>query len=107
MNLGDRRERTGVPSILCILVNVVCHAWATSELQTDCKKRTDKIDNLRINGDGENRTESATNKKANKMDEQKNETTNAPSTNDTTPKVTGFGGIFFFFRQSQRNANGC
>ncbi len=30
------------------------------------------------------------------MDEQKNETTNAPSTNDTTPKVTGFGGIFFF-----------
>jgi len=30
------------------------------------------------------------------MDEQKNETTNTVSTNDTTPKVTGIGGIFFF-----------
>ena len=30
------------------------------------------------------------------MEEQKNETTNTPSTNDTTPKVTGVGGIFFF-----------
>jgi predicted enzyme related to lactoylglutathione lyase len=30
------------------------------------------------------------------MGEQKNETTNTPSTNDTTPKVTGIGGIFFF-----------
>ena len=30
------------------------------------------------------------------MEEQKNETTNTPSTNDTTPKVTGIGGIFFF-----------
>jgi len=37
-----------------------------------------------------------TNKKANKMEEQKNETANAISTNDTTPKVTGIGGIFFF-----------
>jgi predicted enzyme related to lactoylglutathione lyase len=32
----------------------------------------------------------------NKMEEQKNETTNTVSTNDTTPKVTGIGGIFFF-----------
>lgn len=31
-----------------------------------------------------------------KMEEQKNETTNTVSTNDTTPKVTGIGGIFFF-----------
>ena len=39
---------------------------------------------------------SSTNKKANKMEEQKNDTTNTSSTNDTTPKVTGIGGIFFF-----------
>jgi predicted enzyme related to lactoylglutathione lyase len=37
-----------------------------------------------------------TNKKTEEMEEQKNETTNIPSTNDTTPKVTGIGGIFFF-----------
>ena len=30
------------------------------------------------------------------MEEQRNETTNTVSTNDTTPKVTGIGGIFFF-----------
>src|ERR1044071_9945169 len=30
------------------------------------------------------------------MEEQKNETANTPSTNDTTPKVTGIGGIFFY-----------
>ena len=30
------------------------------------------------------------------MEEQKNEAANTPSTNDTTPKVTGIGGIFFF-----------
>lgn len=30
------------------------------------------------------------------MEEQKNETTNVPSANDTSPKVTGIGGIFFF-----------
>ena len=30
------------------------------------------------------------------MEEQKSETANTPSTNDTTPKVTGIGGIFFF-----------
>ena len=30
------------------------------------------------------------------MEEQKNETTSAVSTDDTTPKVTGIGGIFFF-----------
>jgi len=30
------------------------------------------------------------------MEEHKNETTNTPSTNDITPKVTGVGGIFFF-----------
>ncbi|MEP6903160.1 MAG: VOC family protein [Actinomycetota bacterium] len=30
------------------------------------------------------------------MEEQKNEMTNTDSTNDTTPKVTGIGGIFFF-----------
>ena len=36
------------------------------------------------------------NKKTKKMEEQKNETTTTPSANDTTPKVTGIGGIFFF-----------
>ncbi len=36
------------------------------------------------------------NKKTTKMEDQKNETANSPSTNDTTPKVTGIGGIFFF-----------
>ena len=30
------------------------------------------------------------------MEEQKNETTNTGSANDTTPKVTGIGGIFFY-----------
>lgn len=30
------------------------------------------------------------------MKEQNNNTENIPSTNDTTPKVTGIGGIFFF-----------
>ena len=30
------------------------------------------------------------------MQEQKNETVNPVSNNDTTPKVTGIGGIFFF-----------
>ena len=30
------------------------------------------------------------------MKEQKNETTSTVSTNDTTPKVTGIGGIFFY-----------
>ena len=30
------------------------------------------------------------------MEDKKNETTNTPSTDDTTPKVTGIGGIFFF-----------
>jgi predicted enzyme related to lactoylglutathione lyase len=30
------------------------------------------------------------------MEEQKNESTNAPSMNDATPKVTGIGGIFFY-----------
>jgi predicted enzyme related to lactoylglutathione lyase len=37
-----------------------------------------------------------TNKKINKMEEQKKETTNTSSINDTTPKVTGIGGIFFY-----------
>jgi predicted enzyme related to lactoylglutathione lyase len=31
-----------------------------------------------------------------KMEELKNESTKTPSNNDTTPKVTGIGGIFFF-----------
>lgn len=39
---------------------------------------------------------SKTNKKINKMDKQKNEATNTASTKDTTPKVTGIGGIFFY-----------
>ena len=30
------------------------------------------------------------------MEEQIKETTNTPSTKDTTPKVKGIGGIFFF-----------
>lgn len=38
----------------------------------------------------------STNKKTNKMEEQKNEPTNTSLTNDTTPKVTGIGGNFFF-----------
>ena len=39
---------------------------------------------------------SKTNKKINKMDKQKNEATNTASTRDSTPKVTGIGGIFFY-----------
>jgi predicted enzyme related to lactoylglutathione lyase len=38
----------------------------------------------------------STNKKTNKMEEQKNQTDNSTSPVDTTPKVTGIGGIFFF-----------
>lgn len=36
------------------------------------------------------------------MEEQKDETTNTPSTNDTTPRVTGIGGIFFFADNPQK-----
>ena len=39
---------------------------------------------------------SNTNNTTNNMEEQKKETTNTGSTNDTTPKVTGIGGIFFY-----------
>jgi len=39
---------------------------------------------------------SKTNKEINKMDNEKNEATNTASTKDTTPKVTGIGGIFFY-----------
>jgi predicted enzyme related to lactoylglutathione lyase len=35
-------------------------------------------------------------KKTNKMEDQKNQTDNSTSPMDTTPKVTGIGGIFFF-----------
>lgn len=35
------------------------------------------------------------------MDEQINKTTSTPSTNNTTPKVTGIGGIFFFSENPQ------
>jgi predicted enzyme related to lactoylglutathione lyase len=38
----------------------------------------------------------STNKKTKKMEEPKNEAVNTPSTKDTTPRVTGIGGIFFF-----------
>lgn len=37
-----------------------------------------------------------TNTKTEKMEEQKKDTANTVSTNDTTPKVTGIGGVFFF-----------
>lgn len=39
---------------------------------------------------------SPANQKTNKMENQKKDTANTASTNDTTPKVTGIGGIFFF-----------
>ena len=39
---------------------------------------------------------SQTNQQTNKMDKQKNETTNTASSEDATPKVTGIGGIFFY-----------
>ena len=39
----------------------------------------------------------STNKKTNKMEDQINQTDNTLPA-DTTPKVTGIGGIFFFFR---------
>ena len=38
----------------------------------------------------------STTKKTNKMEEQKKEATNTASSKDTTPKVTGIGGIFFY-----------
>ena len=37
-----------------------------------------------------------TDKEINKIDIQENETTSTVSTNDTIPKVTGIGGIFFY-----------
>ena len=39
---------------------------------------------------------SKTDNEAEKMDKQKNEATNSVSINDTMPKVTGIGGIFFY-----------
>jgi len=36
------------------------------------------------------------NKKTDKMEEQKKDSTHTASANDTTPKVTGVGGIFFY-----------
>jgi predicted enzyme related to lactoylglutathione lyase len=39
---------------------------------------------------------SKTNKNINKMDTQKNEAENKASGKDTTPRVTGIGGIFFY-----------
>jgi predicted enzyme related to lactoylglutathione lyase len=36
------------------------------------------------------------------MEEQKTETTNTVSANDTTPKVTGIGGIFFYTDDLQK-----
>ena len=41
----------------------------------------------------------STTKKTNHMEDQKNQTNNAPV--DTTPKVTGIGGIFFFSENLQ------
>src|SRR3989339_1498602 len=38
----------------------------------------------------------AVTKKTNNMEDQKNQTDNSTSPVDTTPKVTGIGGIFFF-----------
>ena len=38
------------------------------------------------------------------MEEQNQETTNTPSTNDATPKVTGIGGIFFFADNPQETS---
>jgi len=38
----------------------------------------------------------STTKKTNKMKDQKNKTDNSTSPVDTTPKVTGIGGIFFY-----------
>ncbi|SFK32072.1 VOC family protein [Proteiniphilum acetatigenes] len=38
----------------------------------------------------------STTKKTNNMEDQKNQTDNSASPVDTTPKVTGIGGIFFF-----------
>jgi predicted enzyme related to lactoylglutathione lyase len=38
----------------------------------------------------------STTKKTNNMEEPKNQTDNSTSPADTTPKVTGIGGIFFF-----------
>lgn len=43
-----------------------------------------------------NSTTKKSTKKTKYMEEQKNETAGTVSTNDTTPKVTGIGGIFFF-----------
>ena len=40
------------------------------------------------------------------MEDKKNETTNTPSTDDTTPKVTGIGGIFFFWIIPKKRING-
>src|ERR1044072_9142553 len=44
----------------------------------------------------------STNKKIKKMEEQKNQADNSTSPVDTTPKVTGIGGIFFFTDNPQQ-----
>ena len=38
----------------------------------------------------------STTKKTNNMEDKKNQTDNSTSPDDTTPKVTGIGGIFFY-----------
>ena len=44
----------------------------------------------------------STNNKTIKMVEQKNDTTNIVSAKDTTPMVTGIGGIFFYSDNPQK-----
>jgi len=43
-----------------------------------------------------------TTKKTNNMEDQKNQTDNSTSAVDTTPKVTGIGGIFFYSDDLQK-----
>lgn len=44
--------------------------------------------------------------KSTNMEEQKNESIKTLSEQDTTPKVTGIGGIFFFLKTLKRQKNG-
>jgi predicted enzyme related to lactoylglutathione lyase len=70
--------------------------WISLEIEKDDQKN-DKMNKLIIISVATILIScNSTNKKTNKMEEQKNETTKTVSTNDTTPKVTGIGGIFFF-----------
>lgn len=100
MNHCFAHERFIYKSSLCNGI-FVAHVMRQLKRRHNIKKQKDKMNRLILTISiaiifiSCNQT-SKTNKKINKMDKQKNEATNTASTKDTSPKVTGIGGIFFY-----------